>query len=58
MKRLAAQIKRELETQAQEIGHCAIYEDELQRLWPIDVEKPESKDRAIREGTRISLGVL
>ena len=36
MKTLAKRIKRELEAQNKDIGHCAIYEDELQRLWPID----------------------
>jgi hypothetical protein len=37
---LASQIKRQLETQTKEIGHCAIYEEELQRIWP-----PDEKDR-------------
>ena len=38
MKTLANQIERKLK--ASEWGHCAIYEDELQRLWP-----PNEKDR-------------
>jgi hypothetical protein len=34
LKTLASRIKKELETETERIGHCAIYEDELQRLWP------------------------
>jgi hypothetical protein len=33
MKRLAGKIERELITREQ--AHCAIYENELQRLWPL-----------------------
>jgi hypothetical protein len=40
MKTLATQIKRELKTQ---VGHCAIYEDELQRLWPLNEENRKAK---------------
>jgi hypothetical protein len=36
MKTLAEKIRRELETETASIGHCAIYEDRLTRLWPID----------------------
>jgi len=36
MKTLAERIRRELETETAKIGHCAIYEPDLQRLWPID----------------------
>jgi len=32
VKILASQIKRELETQIEKLGHCAIYENELQRV--------------------------
>jgi hypothetical protein len=35
MKILARRIRRELKTQTAKIGHCAIYEDELQRIWPL-----------------------
>ena len=56
MKRLAAQIKRELETQTQEIGHCAIYEDVLERLWPINAEnrKANIEQFAKEYGFRLS----
>jgi len=36
MKILAQLIRRELKLEAGKWGHCAIYEDQLQRLWPID----------------------
>jgi hypothetical protein len=36
MKTLAEQIRRELENETASIGHCAIYEDRLARLWPLD----------------------
>jgi hypothetical protein len=32
MKMLAAKIEGELETETATIGHCAIYEDQLQRI--------------------------
>ena len=40
MKTLAGQIKRQLETQTQNTGHCVVYENELLRIWP-----PDEKDR-------------
>lgn len=36
MKILARFIKRGLRLQAGKYGHCAVYEDELQRIWPIN----------------------
>jgi hypothetical protein len=36
MKILARLIRRQLKLDAGKYGHCAIYENELQRLWPID----------------------
>jgi hypothetical protein len=41
MKVLADQIEREL--QRGEWKHCAVYENELQRLWPLDQENREAK---------------
>jgi hypothetical protein len=41
MKTLAKRIDRELKSREQ--AHCAIYENELQRLWPL-----EQKDREAR----------
>jgi len=43
MKILASRIKEQLETQTNEFGHCAIYESELQRLWPLDEENRKAK---------------
>ena len=43
MKMLAAKIERELETETAMIGHCAIYEDQLQRIWPLDEENRKRK---------------
>jgi hypothetical protein len=40
MKMLAKQIERELKTK---IGHCAIYENELQRIWPLNEENRKAK---------------
>jgi hypothetical protein len=41
MKTLAEHIRLELERKA--MGHCAIYEDELQCTWPIDEKDRERK---------------
>ena len=41
MKTLASQIEREL--QADEWKHCAVYEHELIRLWPLDEPEREAK---------------
>jgi len=43
LKILAGQIKRELDRQTNNLGHCAIYEEELQRVWPLDEENRERK---------------
>lgn len=43
MKILAGLIRRDLELQADEYGHCAVYEDELQRVWPIDEKNRKAK---------------
>ena len=41
MKTLAALIKRELQSDAWK--HCAVYENELKRLWPLDEPEREAK---------------
>ena len=41
MKMLASQIEREL--QADEWKHCAVYERELTRLWPLDEPERQAK---------------
>jgi hypothetical protein len=38
VKILAQLIRRQLQLEANEFGHCAIYEDELQRVWPKNEE--------------------
>lgn len=43
MKILSGLIGRELQLQANEYGHCALYEDELQRVWPLDEENRKAK---------------
>jgi len=50
MKNLARQIHRELENQTAQIGHCAIYENELQRLWPLDEENRRAKIELFAHG--------
>jgi hypothetical protein len=41
MKGLAGQIEHELQDRGQ--PHCAVYEDELQRVWPLDEENRKGK---------------
>jgi hypothetical protein len=43
MEILARHIKREMETQIDKLGHCVIYDEELQRIWPLDEENRERK---------------
>ena len=43
MKILARLIRREIRLQAGKYGHCAVYEDELQRIWPITEENRKAK---------------
>jgi hypothetical protein len=43
MKILASLIKRKLERQAGIFGHCAIYEHQLQRLWPLNEKNRRAK---------------
>jgi hypothetical protein len=43
MKILAGQIRRELRLEAGKYGHCAVYEDELQRIWPLNEENRKAK---------------
>jgi hypothetical protein len=43
MKTLAKRITHLLEVETAERGHCAVYEDELQRIWPIDEENRKAK---------------
>ena len=43
LKILAQLIRRQLQLEANEFGHCAIYEDELQRVWPKNEENRKAK---------------
>jgi len=43
MEILAEQIRRQLEIQNDGIYHCAILEEELQRIWPLDEMDRERK---------------
>jgi hypothetical protein len=43
MKILARRIRRRLRVQTRRLGHCAIYESELQRIWPLNEEKRKAK---------------
>jgi hypothetical protein len=43
MKILASVIKRRLDSEVGQWGHCAIYENELQRIWPLNEENRKAK---------------
>jgi hypothetical protein len=43
MKILAKRIRHELKAHTGPRRHCAVYEPELQRIWPIDEKNRESK---------------
>ena len=43
LKILAARIKRQLLLDTGKWGHCSIYENELQRIWPLDEKDREKK---------------
>jgi len=57
MKILANRIKRQLEGQVGRWEHCAIYENELQRLWPLDEKNRKAKIAAFAKeyGFRLSV---
>ena len=56
MKTLASRIRRELETKTERIGHCAIYENDLRRIWPLNEENRKAKieEFARRYGFKLS----
>jgi hypothetical protein len=43
MKTPAMRIQQKLETRTAQMGHCVIYEDELQGLWPLDEADRKAK---------------
>lgn len=40
---LVKRIERALEVESEKDGHCAVYEDQLQRIWPLDEENRKAK---------------
>ncbi|HEU0209475.1 MAG TPA: hypothetical protein VFQ78_10910 [Candidatus Udaeobacter sp.] len=55
MKILAGVIRRQLQLETNDFGHCAIYEQDLQRIWPITEENRKAKiaDFAEKHGFRL-----
>ena len=51
MRKLLLQIERELKT----AKHCAIYEEELSRVWPADRDQRESKIERFAENNGFRL---
>jgi hypothetical protein len=43
MKILAGLIRRQLQLEPNDLGHCAVYEKELQRVWPITEKNRKAK---------------
>ena len=56
MKILAGLIRRELQLETNDLGHCAIYERELQRVWPITEKNRKAKiaEFATKHGFRLA----
>ena len=56
MRILAGLIRRELELEANDLGHCAVYEKELQRVWPLTEENRKAKiaEFAVKHGFRLA----
>jgi len=56
MKILAGLIRRQLQLEANDLGHCAVYEKELQRVWPITEENRRAKIAAFakKRGFRLA----
>src|SRR4029434_7439264 len=55
MKILASLIKRKLERQTGILGHCAIYEHQLQRLWPLNEKNRKAKIAAFAKAHGLRL---
>jgi len=43
MKILPQRVRRRLEKQTRKLGHCAIYERELERIWPPNEDNRKTK---------------
>jgi hypothetical protein len=50
MKILAGLISRQLRLEANKLGHCAVYEKELQRVWPLDEKNRKAKIEQFAKG--------
>ena len=55
MKTPAMRIQQKFETQTAQIGHCVIYEDELQSLWPLDEANRKAKIEQFAKEYRFKL---
>jgi hypothetical protein len=51
MEILAARIRRQLLLDTGKWGHCAIYENELQRIWPLNEEIEKQRSRYLLRNT-------
>ena len=53
---LAGLIRRQLRLESNDLGHCAVYEKELQRVWPITEENRRAKIAAFakKRGFRLA----
>ena len=52
MKMLASELKTEIAKR----GHCAIYEDELQRIWPLNEKNRKAKIEQFAKNYGFKLG--
>jgi hypothetical protein len=43
MKILARRLKHQLQLETNDLGHCAVYEHELQRIWPTSEKNRKAK---------------
>ena len=56
LKTLGKRVKHQLEIETAQTGRCAIYEDQLQRIWPPNEENRKAKIEqfAMRYGFKLS----
>jgi hypothetical protein len=51
MKILTGLIRRQLQLEANKLGHCAVYEKELRRVWPLDEKNRKAKIEQFAKNT-------
>ena len=56
MKNLARRIKRQFGVQTGKRVHCAVYEDELQRIWPLTEKDRQAKIAQFAKNYGFQLG--